>query len=135
MLISSIFIYTAKTPVETNIAPYESKTISEHQESSSSFTMKRSVIVQSSSSQVTTSSASTLNSEPNVQVHSYSSRSEEQFEQLGDKPPVQVSKQYIFTYAVPLHLYLILVRHTLVNNTVFCAWWETVVCSSCVLYA
>jgi hypothetical protein len=127
VLIASVLIYTAKSPVETSIAPYEKNTISEHQESSS-FTMKRSVIVQSSSSQVTTSSASTVNSEPNVQVHSYSSHSEEQFEQTGDKPPVQVSElftKYISTYIhtyIHIHthfnLYLNLVPHTPVNNTV-----------------
>lgn len=88
MLISNILIYTAKSPVEVGVTPHESSIMSEHQESSS-FTVKRSVIVQSSSSQVTTS-ASTINSEPNVQVHSYSSQSEEQFEKIGDKPPVQV---------------------------------------------
>jgi hypothetical protein len=83
-----VFIYIAKSPAELNIPPHESSIISEHQESSS-FTMKRSVIVHSSSSQVT-SSVSTANSEPNVQVHSYTSQSEERFEQLGDNHPVQV---------------------------------------------
>jgi hypothetical protein len=83
-----VSIYTAKSPAELNIPPHESSSISEHQESSS-FTMKRSVIVHSSSSQVT-SSVSTANSEPNVQVHSYTSQSEERFEQIGDNRPVQV---------------------------------------------
>jgi hypothetical protein len=88
MLIANVFIYTAKSPVEVSITPHESSIMSEYQESSL-FTMKHSVIVQSSSSEVTTS-ASTINLEPNVQVHSYSSQSEEQFEKIGDKPPVQV---------------------------------------------
>lgn len=83
-----VFIYTAKSPAELNIPPHDSSIISEHQESSS-FTMKRSVIVHSSSSHVT-SSVSTAKSEPNVQVHSYSSQSEERFEQTGDNRPVQV---------------------------------------------
>lgn len=51
--------------------------------------MKRSVIVHSSSSHVT-SSVSAANSEPSVQVRSYTSQSEEQFEQIGDNRPVQV---------------------------------------------
>jgi hypothetical protein len=89
VLIAYISFHTAKSPVEMNITPFESSKMSEHQESSS-FTMKRSVVVQSSSSQVTTSSASTAKSEPRVQVQSYSSQSEERFEQIGDKPPVQV---------------------------------------------
>jgi len=83
-----VFIYTAKSPAELNILPHDSSIISEHQESSS-FTMKRSVIVHSSSSHVT-SSVSTAHSEPNVQVHSYTSQSEERFEQTGDNRPVQV---------------------------------------------
>jgi hypothetical protein len=81
-------IYTAKSPVEVGITPHESSIMSEHQQSSL-LTVKHSVIVQSSSSQVTTS-ASTVSSEPNVEVHSYSSKSEEQFEKIGDKPPTQV---------------------------------------------
>lgn len=83
-----VFIYTAKSPAELSILPHDSSIISEHQESSS-FTMKRSVIVHSSSSHVT-SSVSTAKSEPNVQVHSYTSQSEERFEQTGDSRPVQV---------------------------------------------
>lgn len=82
------FIYTAKSPPELNIPPHESSIISEHQESSS-FTMKRSVVVHSSSSHVT-SSVSTATSKPDLQVHSYTSQSEEQFEQIGDNRPVQV---------------------------------------------
>ena len=83
-----VFIYTAKSPAELNVLLHDSSIISEHQESSS-FTMKRSVIVQSSSSHVT-SSVSTANAEPNVQVHSYTSQSEKRFEQIGDNRPVQV---------------------------------------------
>ncbi|KAJ4429610.1 hypothetical protein ANN_21796, partial [Periplaneta americana] len=83
-----------KTPVETTIVPLESSSISEHQESSSSFTMKRSMFIQSSTSQVTSSSSvTTEKSEPTVQVHSYSSQSEEKIEQIGDKPPLQVQSQ------------------------------------------
>ncbi|PSN37212.1 hypothetical protein C0J52_12781, partial [Blattella germanica] len=87
-----------KSPVDTGtiIAPIiETNSVTDHRESSS-FTMKRSVFVQSSSSQVTSSSTiSTENAEPNVQVHSYSSQSEEKFEKIGEKPPVQFQSQKI----------------------------------------
>jgi hypothetical protein len=104
VLFASVLTYTAKSSVETSIAPHEINTISERQESSS-FRMKRSVIVQSSSSQVTTSSTSAVNSEPNVQVHSYSSRSEEQFEQTGDKPSVQVRKLFTKRFYIYPYIY------------------------------
>lgn len=104
-----VFIYTAKSPAELNILPHDSSIISEHQESSS-FTMKRSVIVHSSSSHVT-SSVSTANSEPNVQVHSYTSQSEERFEQTGDNHPVQVG---LTAYSVP---------GLLQHSTVSLGWW------------
>ncbi|XP_049784509.1 titin isoform X1 [Schistocerca cancellata] len=56
---------------------------------SSSFSVKRSVFMQSSTSQVT-SSTLTTGTEPKVEVHSYSSESQESFKQSGGKPPVQV---------------------------------------------
>ncbi|KAJ9596374.1 hypothetical protein L9F63_012602, partial [Diploptera punctata] len=66
----------------------------DHQESS--FMMKRSMFVQSSSSQVTSSSTistGTGTTEPNVEVHSYTSQSQEKYEKIGDKPPVQFQSQ------------------------------------------
>jgi hypothetical protein len=90
-----VFLFVAaKTPVETSdiIVPFESSSVTDHQESS--FTMKRSVFMQSSSSKTTSSSTistGTGATEPNVEVHSYSSQSEEKYEKIGDKPPVQVS--------------------------------------------
>lgn len=104
-----VFIYTAKSPAELNILPHDGSIISEHQESSS-FTMKRSVVVHSSSSHVT-SSVSTANAEPNVQVHSYTSQSEERFEQIGDNRPVQVG---LTACSVP---------GLLLHGTVSLGWW------------
>lgn len=72
--------------------------------------MKRSVVVHSSSSHVT-SSVSTASSEPNVQVHSYSSQSEERFEQIGDNRPLQVG---LTACCVP---------DVLQHDTVSLGWW------------
>jgi hypothetical protein len=96
-----VFIYTAKSPAELKILPHDSSITSEHQESSS-FTMKRSVIFHSSSSHVT-SSVSTADSEPSVQVRSYTSQSEERFEQVGDNRPVQVGLTVCSELAVLQH--------------------------------
>lgn len=72
-------------PVSTQLLPQVNRELTKHTESS--YTLKREVVVQTASSTSKVISETNAGTEPNIEIHKYSSEDERHFKQINDNPP------------------------------------------------